>query len=80
VNLLKWPLEKRRKGLTGEPGLLHAKFAIGDSARLLVTSANLTENALTRNVEMGLLVSGPAAARVAAHLRALQEKGVLVPY
>ncbi len=41
------------------------------------SSANLTEYALTLNMELGVLISGgPAPARVAAHLGRLVEMGV----
>jgi len=46
----------------------------------LVTSANLTEAALDRNIELGLLVRDPAlAASVSTHFRILIERGLLMP-
>ena len=41
---------------------LHAKFLISDDTAL-VTSANMTGRAITRNVEVGCLVSNPPAVK-----------------
>jgi phosphatidylserine/phosphatidylglycerophosphate/cardiolipin synthase-like enzyme len=56
-----WPLEKRPKDGSGQHGSLHAKCAVADSHRLLVSSANLTEHALTVNLELGVLITGGSA-------------------
>jgi phosphatidylserine/phosphatidylglycerophosphate/cardiolipin synthase-like enzyme len=37
-------------------GVLHAKGVVADDEVVFVTSANLTEAALDRNIEVGLLV------------------------
>lgn len=75
-----WPLDKRAKDAAGRHGSLHAKFAVADEAALLVSSANLTEYALSLNMELGLLIrGGEVPARVAGHLRRLIEETVLVP-
>jgi phosphatidylserine/phosphatidylglycerophosphate/cardiolipin synthase-like enzyme len=59
--------------------VLHAKVAIADTSRALIGSANLTEAALQRNIEIGLLLSTPAPiASVRAHFEALIHNGVLV--
>ena len=50
-----WPVEKRERNLAGRPGKLHAKVAIVDDFAL-VSSANLTDDAFNRNMEVGLLV------------------------
>jgi phosphatidylserine/phosphatidylglycerophosphate/cardiolipin synthase-like enzyme len=45
-----------------------------------VTSANLTEAAFDRNIEMGLLVRDRALAlNVSSHFRVLIERGLLRP-
>ena len=60
-------------------GVLHAKVVIADDAALLITSANLTEAALERNVEAGLLVRDAVLARSAVRqLAGLIEHGHLV--
>ena len=75
-----WPLERRSKDAAGRHGSLHAKCAVADGARLLVSSANLTEYALNMNMELGLLVrGGHLPGRVVEHLRGLMQDRVLVP-
>jgi phosphatidylserine/phosphatidylglycerophosphate/cardiolipin synthase-like enzyme len=47
----------------GSPGgVLHAKAVVTDDEAVFITSANLTEAALDRNIEMGLLVRDHALA------------------
>jgi phosphatidylserine/phosphatidylglycerophosphate/cardiolipin synthase-like enzyme len=59
---------------------LHAKIAVADSSRALVGSANLTDAALKRNIEIGVLISLPAfVARIRGHVEALIHNGILVP-
>jgi len=53
-----WPIDRRPKDANGKHGSLHAKCAIADGQRLLVSSANLTEHALTVNLELGILLTG----------------------
>jgi cardiolipin synthase len=49
-----WPVEKRERNQAGKPGKLHAKLAIVDDAAV-VSSANLTDDAFNRNLELGVL-------------------------
>lgn len=44
------------KSQTGKPGFLHAKYIVVDNEYVFVSSANFTEAAQNRNVEVGLLV------------------------
>lgn len=61
-------------------GVLHAKAVVIDDEVVFVTSANLTEAALDRNIELGLLVRDHAlAASVSTHFRTLIERGLLLP-
>lgn len=53
VKFFRWPLEKRPRH-----ALLHAKAVIVDRRQALVTSANLTENAISANIEIGVLIRG----------------------
>lgn len=67
--LYEWSLERRPKNSRGDPGALHAKFALADRSALLVTSANLTEAAFEFNMELGVLIrGGPQPERLARHL------------
>jgi phosphatidylserine/phosphatidylglycerophosphate/cardiolipin synthase-like enzyme len=63
----------------GPGGVLHAKAVVTDEEAVFVTSANLTEAALDRNVELGLLVRDRALAlSVSSHFRGLIDRGLLV--
>jgi phosphatidylserine/phosphatidylglycerophosphate/cardiolipin synthase-like enzyme len=70
--------DARRLRSGGSPGVVHAKCAVADGAALLTTSANLTEFALTINMELGLLVRGGDVPRqVETHFDRLISMGVL---
>ena len=58
VQVYHWPVEKRERNPAGRPGKLHAKVAIIDNAAL-VSSANLTDDAFNRNLEVGVMVKNP---------------------
>jgi phosphatidylserine/phosphatidylglycerophosphate/cardiolipin synthase-like enzyme len=61
-------------------GVLHAKAVVVDDEVVFVTSANLTEAALERNIELGLLVRDRAlAAAVVCHFQGLIEGAFLCP-
>jgi len=58
---------------------MHAKLAVADRRVLFVSSANLTQSGVTKNIEAGLLVRGdPAPVRAAEHIDALRGNGSLV--
>ncbi|WP_334169936.1 DISARM system phospholipase D-like protein DrmC [Zoogloea sp.] len=61
-----WPVSERRRDARGRYGTLHAKFAVVDRCRLLISSANLTEDALDLNIELGVLLTGGTAPNEAA--------------
>lgn len=64
----------------GPGGVLHAKAVVADEEAVFVTSANLTEAALDRNIELGLLVRDRALAlSVSSHFRALIDRELLRP-
>jgi phosphatidylserine/phosphatidylglycerophosphate/cardiolipin synthase-like enzyme len=57
---------------------LHAKCVVVDGARALIGSANFTEAAQLRNIEVGLVVNGPeTAVAIERHFAALIERGHL---
>lgn len=57
---------------------MHAKCVVIDRQKALVTSANFTEAAQTRNIELGLLVGGPTvASRIEDHFLSLIQTGHL---
>lgn len=72
-----WPQEHRLRDERGRFGSLHAKFAVADRFRLLVSSANLTEFAFNLNIELGILVTGGhAPVEAARHVDELIRLGV----
>ena len=60
----------------GPGAVLHAKAIAQDNEQVFVTSANLTPNALDRNIEAGLLVRDRS---LAAHFQRLIDTGQVVP-
>ena len=54
--------DPRALELEGPTGILHTKAVVVGDEVIFVTSANLTEAALERNIEMGLLVHDSAVA------------------
>ncbi len=53
-----WPESHRPKGENDKHGILHVKCAVADGRWLFLSSANLTEQAFTINMELGLLLTG----------------------
>jgi len=73
---LRWPTTRRE----APSASLHAKVAVIDSRKALVTSANLTQSATSRNMEVGLLVTGgDLPGRLVRYFADLRNDGVLVP-
>src|ERR1700674_26961 len=72
--------DPRSLEIGGSTSCLHAKALVADDEAVFITSANLTDAALDRNIEMGLLVRDRAlAASVSAHFRALIDRTLLRP-
>ncbi len=62
----------------GPAGVLHAKAVVVDEQQAFITSANLTEAAFDRNIELGVLVRDSALAlSVVSYFRALIESKLL---
>jgi phosphatidylserine/phosphatidylglycerophosphate/cardiolipin synthase-like enzyme len=53
-----WPQENRTVGENGKVGALHVKCAVADGEWMFLSSANLTRQAFTINMELGMLVRG----------------------
>jgi phosphatidylserine/phosphatidylglycerophosphate/cardiolipin synthase-like enzyme len=74
LQLWHWPVERRAESSSK----LHAKLAVADRRVLLVSSANLTQSGVEKNIEAGVLIRGGSApARAAEHIVELKSKGVL---
>ncbi len=64
----------------GRDGVLHAKAVVADDEVVFVTSANLTEAALDRNIELGVLIRDRALAlTVSGYFRSLVDRDLLKP-
>jgi phosphatidylserine/phosphatidylglycerophosphate/cardiolipin synthase-like enzyme len=78
VAIYVWPSDKRPTDDNGKAGVLHAKCAVADSRLLFLSSANLTDNAMTLNMELGMLVqSTNLASRVQAQFELMIGQGML---
>lgn len=78
ADVYEWDKAKRPRNKTGRYGSLHMKVAIADRQHLFITSANLTNYALSLNMEMGLLVHSQAlSSQVAEHLDQLIQQEIL---
>jgi cardiolipin synthase len=74
-----WPLNKRPKNPKGMPGKLHAKCLVIDDSEVLVSSANLTDDAMERNIEVGIRCANVSmASQLKAKFDALIEDGQLI--
>ena len=74
-----WPQSQRTPNERGQRGALHAKFVVADRATLFVSSANLTEHAMSLNLELGVLIRGGAEpARATAMIDSMIQRGILV--
>jgi phosphatidylserine/phosphatidylglycerophosphate/cardiolipin synthase-like enzyme len=64
----------------GPGGVLHAKAVVADDEAVFITSANLTEAALDRNIELGVLIfDRPFALAVGGYFRSLIDRDLLKP-
>lgn len=76
ARFFRWPIDQRH-AFFSPSARLHAKCAIADRSRALITSANLTAAAINDNVELGVLIeAGPLPATLHRHLSLLIEQGV----
>ncbi|MGH8437163.1 MAG: phospholipase D-like domain-containing protein, partial [Pseudomonas sp.] len=73
-SMFTWPVQDDEKAA------LHAKLLISDRNDALVTSANLTYHGFERNLEMGIRVTGRAAAEIHDRIDDLIRAGELVPW
>ena len=85
---MQWPKDKRQPEVYFDPravdlnsqkkACLHAKCIVVDRKDVFVSSANFTEAAQERNLEVGLLIHSPSLAeRVVGHFESLVAEGKL---
>lgn len=72
-----WPFSKRPKNPQGMPAKLHAKCLVIDNREALVSSANLTDDAMGRNIEVGIRCCGPVVAQLSSKFDSLMQIGQL---
>lgn len=78
ARLYYWPLAQRERNAAGRPGKLHVKCAIVDDVAI-IGSANMTDDAFNRNMELGMLVREEAMVlAIAEHFEELVGRGILV--
>lgn len=76
--LYHWPLESRLRDNAGNQGLMHVKCAVADGEHLFLTSANLSGNAMSINMELGVCIHGGTLSRqVERHFDDLIARGTL---
>ena len=69
-----WPNDRREPA----DAKLHAKAVVVDSRDVLITSANMTNAAYDKNIELGVFCRGGGVARqIQQHFDALIKRGVL---
>ncbi|MBX3426898.1 MAG: hypothetical protein KF688_14560 [Pirellulales bacterium] len=75
-----WPKENRPLGDSNKVGILHVKCVVADGEWLFLSPANLTQQAFTINMELGILVRGGTMPnRVEQQFDLLVESQVLEP-
>lgn len=75
-----WPRENRKPGENDKVGLLHVKCVVADGRQLFLSSANLTRQAFSINMELGMLIHGGSApGQVEGHFDALIRSELLKP-
>lgn len=78
VEVFIWPHQQREVDGEGKSGSLHVKCAVADEEYLLLSSANMTEYAMSLNMEMGVLIKGGSLPRqVVQHFDRLIQCGIL---
>jgi phosphatidylserine/phosphatidylglycerophosphate/cardiolipin synthase-like enzyme len=72
------PKRKQQVGENGKPGILHVKCAVAVGEWLFLSSANLTQQAFTINMELGMLIrGGTMPKRVEEQFRALIQRRIV---
>jgi phosphatidylserine/phosphatidylglycerophosphate/cardiolipin synthase-like enzyme len=61
----------------GRPVRLHAKALISDGRRAIIGSANFTRSGMRSNLELGVILEGPAVATIRAYAGELIRRGMI---
>lgn len=74
-----WPYKNRILEGDNQTGSLHAKFILQDKDKLFISSANLTQSALDRNIELGVIIGGhDVVEKFQDHLANLISENVII--
>jgi phosphatidylserine/phosphatidylglycerophosphate/cardiolipin synthase-like enzyme len=72
--------DPRALDFEGPGGVLHAKAVVADDEAVFVTSANLTQAAFEKNIELGVLIRDRTLAlTISTYFRALIDRELLKP-
>jgi len=78
IKILVWDKDMRPVSTDGRTGTLHAKVAVADQKVSFISSANLTVNAMTMNMELGVLFYDQDKAKeIVEHFEQLFTEGIL---
>jgi phosphatidylserine/phosphatidylglycerophosphate/cardiolipin synthase-like enzyme len=78
IKILVWDKDMRPINADGKTGTLHAKVAVADRMISFISSANLTLNAMTLNMELGILLYEKSNAQeIVEHFEQLERDGTL---
>jgi phosphatidylserine/phosphatidylglycerophosphate/cardiolipin synthase-like enzyme len=81
VQFYSWSHQHDDQKTQGQSGVLHAKAVIADNEQLFISSANLTEYAMSLNIELGILVhGGHLPGKTDKMFDEYVERGVFTPY
>ncbi|TVK93753.1 hypothetical protein AYI83_17320 [Shewanella algae] len=76
--VFRWRPESNNTNSQGKLGAMHAKCVVSDAQRAFITSANISNAAIERNMELGVLVKGSGVAKqVHDLLTALEATGIV---
>lgn len=79
ANVYSWSISKRETTSNNNYGVLHAKTAIADTERFFITSANLTDHAMSLNIELGVLIQDKdSAIKLETQLHRLVENDIFI--
>jgi len=80
IQVYTWSDKYRPRSMHNKLAVLHAKTAIADGKQLFISSANLTENAMSLNIELGIIVTnGGLPEKVERVFTDLIERGIFIP-
>lgn len=78
ITVFIWPYKNRKKEGDKQTGSLHAKFIIQDNTKLFISSANLTQSAMDRNIELGVIIEDKETVnKVLSQIQSLMSQNII---